>query len=86
MSNTYLILDDQYPNKVSMKELHDKFYELYDKLTECGDVCKCDVHDIANDFYEVYIWFVHYGCQDDDLKRAEELYDYLVYKYKQFNT
>jgi hypothetical protein len=73
-------------NKISMGELHDKFYELCDKMTAECDARSHDLRDTENDFSEVYNWFVHYGCQDADLKRAEELYDYLVYKYEQFNT
>lgn len=30
------ISDDKCSNKICMYELHDKFYGLYDKLTECG--------------------------------------------------
>lgn len=67
-SKGYIMTDD---NKICMNELHDKFYELYDDLVERG-VKFCDVSD---EFHEIYSWFVHYGCQSDDLKRAQDLYD-----------
>lgn len=86
MSNIQLTSEHQScPNKISMGEIHDKFCELYDKMTECNYNVH-DIDDIRNDFYEVYNWFVHYGCQDSDLKQAEELYNSLVYKYEQYNT
>lgn len=79
------ILDDKCSNKIRMHELHDKFYELYDKFHEqCDTLDTCN--DIENNFFEVYIWFVHYNCTDYDLKYALELYDNLVYEYEQFNN
>jgi hypothetical protein len=60
--------------KMCMKELHDKFYELYDDLVARG----VSFHDVSEEFSELYIWFVHYNCQSDDLERAQELYDVMM--------
>jgi hypothetical protein len=70
---------NQDTNRKRMKELHDKFYELYDNLVERG----VNFYDVSEEFYELYIWFEYYNCVTSDLEKAQELYDVMVSSVKE---
>ena len=76
-------------NKIHMQEIHDKFYEIYDNIHKLNGKIEenCDtIYAIENEFFELYIWFEHYKCTDSDLKRANELCEWLVDKYNKINN
>ena len=81
-----MALDNRHENKIRMYEIHDKFYEIYDNIGKLNEITIEEWDNICaieNEFFELYIWFEHYKCTDSDLKRANELCEWLVDKYNQ---